>query len=224
MRHFPSTVQGFGGAVANYGTLRLRNCLIVGNLSQTGGDGIWSSGATAAATVESATVADNNAIGLHREGEGVFAVTNAIIWGHTVDMAGFAVDGDGLLTSVRHSLFAVPDTMDGIHGCIIADPGCVNAAAGNYRLRNAFGVGDPAATSPAIDAGMNLAWMNGAKDLDGRNRIMKGLPGTTDVIVDIGGSRRRPTAGHATINPPSRQSAAFPDQCHPWHNNSMITP
>ena len=55
---------------------------------------------------------------------------------------------------------------------IPADPRFINAAKGDYRLRG---------SSPCIDAGLNQAWMSGAIDLDGHDRI---APGTGR--VDIG--------------------------------------
>lgn len=61
-------------------------------------------------------------------------------------------------------------------GIIVEDPQFVERTNGNYRL---------APTSPCIDYGVNEAWMPGAQDLDGNQRIANGT-------VDLGGWERPP--------------------------------
>lgn len=52
--------HGYGGAIANYGTTRLLNTLVVSNSSTSGhSDGIWSSGEPSKMQVENVTIADN---------------------------------------------------------------------------------------------------------------------------------------------------------------------
>ncbi len=158
--------RGFGGALSNYGTALLRNVLITGNRScENRGDGVFSHGASAKTVLVNCTVADNdNGRGLEYGG-GTFAVTNTIVWGHTDDLRNFPTDGEGRLLNVSHSLFATADTMDDVEGCKTGDPLFVDVSTRDYRLQRG---------SPAIDTGLNLAWMQGATDLAGMPRIMMG--------------------------------------------------
>ena len=149
----------------------MRNCLVVSNASSlTLDDGmLLSSGAS---TLLNCTVADNNnKVGISYKG-GSVAVTNCIIWGHaTNDLSNFPTNTAGVLLNVGYSLFAVPNTMDGISGCMTNNPQFVNTATNDYRLKT---------ISPCIDKGLNdPSWMTGASDLIGAARIQ-------NKIVDMG--------------------------------------
>ncbi len=145
-----------GGAPYVGGTCVLRNCLVLGNIVGSGnyGDGIYV--ASGSARLENCTVANNTNQGINRAG-GMVTVTNSIIWGNGVDVTGtvtlgWSDSGNGVTP--------------GVNGCLSADPLFEGAATNNYRLRK---------ESPCLNAGINLAWMIGALDLDGDPRIKNGL-------------------------------------------------
>ena len=129
---------------------------MLGNIVGSGnyGDGIYV--ASGSARLENCTVANNTNQGINRAG-GMVTVTNSIIWGNGVDVTGtvtlgWSDSGNGVTP--------------GVNGCLSADPLFEGAATNNYRLRK---------ESPCLNAGINLAWMIGALDLDGDPRIKNGL-------------------------------------------------
>lgn len=190
-----AATYGIGAAGASLGDTLMRNCLVVTNeadVSNTHSDGLFVNGGTT--LVFNCTFVDNQSIGI-RLGSGEIGVTNSIIWGHgTTDLMGFPVDGGGLLQSVGYSLFNEPSNMDGVNGCVRADPCFIDASGDDYRLQTQFGrqgpspgvwIRDPV-TSPAIDAGSNMAWHEDGVDLDGTERLKRGLHESTFRIVDMG--------------------------------------
>jgi autotransporter-associated beta strand protein len=185
------TVNSSGAAGANLGgTLLMRNCLVINNTDLNGlanrTDGIFMNAGTS--LVVNCTFANNNTIGLRYVG-GTVAVTNSIIWGHTVaDMTNFPASVGGVLSNVAYSCFGK------VHGrgfgdstammandyansrCITNNPLFVDAAAGNFRLKSTTW----ATQSLGINAGFNdLSWMTYGKDLDGQPRIL-------NATVDMG--------------------------------------
>lgn len=138
-------VCSYGGGICNYGTLNMRNCLIVGNSTMGGqGDGIRNGGTL---LMGNCTVAYNTGSGIY----GASTVSNSIFWGNGDDFttaptlrASNVEDGDG----------------NGVNGNISADPLFV----GGYYL---------AENSPCVDAGTNTAAANGLTNrttrLDGSN-------------------------------------------------------
>ena len=111
--------------------------------------------------LRSSTVAANSA---GSSGGGFYGTTgtveNCIVYGNS------SSDRGGSGYTIRYSC---SPGLSG-NGNIGDDPQFANAAGNNYRLVSA---------SPCIGAGTNATWMNNAKDLDGRPRII----GTT---VDMG--------------------------------------
>lgn len=141
---------GYGSGLYVSGTGIVRNCLISGN-SGTGvqnihGQGVYVGGGTW--RLENCTIVSNVLEGLYRAA-GTVGVTNCILWGNGDDVFGAATlaysdieDGDNI----------------GVGGCISNNP----IFTTGYRL---------ALGSPCVNTGTNLAWMQGAKDLDGYNRL-----------------------------------------------------
>lgn len=74
-----------GGALYNTGSATLRNNLIARNEATTQGGGIHVAGGTL--TLKNCTVVDNLSQGLTRAG-GTVSATNTIFWGNTVDIVG----------------------------------------------------------------------------------------------------------------------------------------
>ncbi len=177
----------YGGALCNLGAAALRNCLLFGNWSERTpdlGDAIYAGGGTS--VLENCTIANNNQVGIRYAG-GTIGITNCIVWRHAYDLRELPADCLGRLTTVSHSLFGTAygaaylyAAMHGVNGCLTNDPAFTNAAAGDYRLL---------ATSPAINAGINLPWMAGASDLDGLKPRIRGL------VVDLGAYEVAPRPG-----------------------------
>jgi len=101
---------GNGGGLWSAGTVRMRNCLIGGNIARVNGGGIYISAGSA--SIENCTVAYNSIHGICRN-SGSVAVTNSIIWGNVDDVTGTVTlvwtdvgDGDNA----------------GTNGCFSADP------------------------------------------------------------------------------------------------------
>ena len=94
--------------------------------------------------------------GLYIGGTGV--ATNSILYHNTAPAGTNYVNAAGD-TGLSHC--CVTPSVTG--PCILAaDPLFRNAAAGDYRLLG---------TSPCVNAGLVLAWMSGATDLDGNPRV-----------------------------------------------------
>lgn len=194
VRRGQASTTGRGGALSNLGTAHLRSVLITGNRSDANhSDGVWTEGAGALTVIESSTVVDNNNGSGIRYGGGVIALTNTIVWGHAEgDLVDFPTDGAGNLLNVSHCLLGAPETMHGVNGCIVGvDPEF--AGNGNYRLKDGSSAYD-GVFSPAVDAGINLPWMRGAKDLDGFARIRPSRRRIGN-RVDIGAYETEPPPG-----------------------------
>ncbi len=89
------------------------------------------------------------------------AVVNCILWGNGVDL---------LDAKAQFSVVGTPPKWAEGRGNITLDPQFVDAASGDYRLKD---------TSPCIDAGWNLYSEGLETDLDGKTRILNG-------VVDMG--------------------------------------
>jgi len=156
-----NTADWGGGIRCFNGTVR--NSLITGNTATPHGGGIniWSNGTIQNCTITNNTATDGAGIRLWNNG----IVENSIIYFNT-GSSNYIIDsgtGNSLTYSCTTPLYAGT-------GNISADPQFVNAGTNNYQLLP---------SSSLINVGLNQAWMTGAKDLGGNNRIFGGT-------VDIG--------------------------------------
>ncbi|MFZ4396240.1 MAG: choice-of-anchor Q domain-containing protein [Kiritimatiellia bacterium] len=156
------TRENHGGGFYGLGTVR--NCLIVGNYTETGcnGGGVYLTGGT----VESCTIVANSAGGsgggIYRHNGSAGTVMNCIVYNNmSRDEYKNICNADA---NVTYTCTTNP-VSSGV-GCVTGDPLCRDAAAGNYGLR----VG-----SPCIDKGSNQEWMNAVTDLDGKGRIFRDM-------------------------------------------------
>jgi hypothetical protein len=145
-----------GGMAARDALCVLRNCLVEGN--STSGvlfDGLYVDGLSSLVNVENCTFVNNASQGVSQV-NGSVTVTNSILW----------ANGDDVTGTVALAWSDIEDgDNNGTNGCVSVDPLFVNANRGDYRLMK---------TSPCVNAGVNLAWMNGALDLDGNPRVKVG--------------------------------------------------
>lgn len=156
--------NGGGGVFVNGGTVR--NCLITRNVSDRDSatpHGPGGGAVVAGGLLESCTVATNWALinggGIYQTG-GV--VSNTIVAHNYVTESG-ANDWHNPRPGTGHC--CSPDLTNGladVNGNLLADPGFVNPAALDFRLRR---------DSPCLDVGGNRAWMAGARDLAGNPRV-----------------------------------------------------
>ena len=152
----------YGGGLYLNGTGVVRNCLIVGNDADRGGntgntaygDGVYVAGG--GVVMENCTVVTNIGIGIQQAG-GTFAVTNSIVWYNGDDVSG--------AVSLAYCDIQNGDNA-GVNGCISNNP----AFSAGYRL---------SLPSPCLNTGTNLSWMQTGFDLDGNSRIR-------NVIADMG--------------------------------------
>ena len=156
-----NTADWGGGVRCFNGTVR--GCLITGNTATPHGGGIniWSGGTIQNCTITNNTATDGAGIRLWNNG----IVENSIIYFNT-GSANYIINtgtGNSLTYSCTTPLYTGT-------GNISDDPQFVNAGSGDYNLTS---------TSTLIDAGLNRAWMTGANDLSGNNRIYNST-------VDIG--------------------------------------
>jgi autotransporter-associated beta strand protein len=186
-----------GGGYVYKGILSMRNCLVSSNQSSriNSADGIQVGCGTG--VFVNCTFAMNNAMGIQFAGDdsleisygGTVAMTNCIVWGHTVaDMTNFPASVGGVLSNVAYSCFGKVKgrgygdstavmANDYVNSrCITNNPLFVDAAAGNFRLQSTTW----ATQSLGINAGFNdLSWMMYGNDLAGQPRIL-------NVTVDMG--------------------------------------
>jgi hypothetical protein len=143
----------FGGA--NTLTVRMRNCLIQGNVTPgnagRAGAGVYLTGGQA--VLANCTVAENSTEGVVPFG-GSVTLTNCIAWGNADDLR--------YSCSVSYCDIETADTFwtNGVNGCISADP----------LFRNGYYL---ATNSPCVDAGTNNA---SAYGLDSRTTRTDGTP------------------------------------------------
>ena len=177
--HAPSVGGGvYLGSGSRVGAT-LRNCLVVSNRVWSRSENAQGGGVamTGWCVVDSCTIMNNSAIATgYRSlngGGGLYSynsssVKNSIIQSNTV------VNGSG------PNLLDIPYPCVYLNNCISPAPAGVgmianapqilDAASSDYRLSH---------SSACVDAGANLAWMDGATDLNGNPRILNGT-------VDIG--------------------------------------
>jgi hypothetical protein len=147
-----------GIAIYNSGNCELLNCLIADNISDdsrfTGT--IHSEGTI---SLQNCTVADNDRRGLYYS-NGVFSVTNSIIYGNGDDLTNFPSAAGGTISNLYYSLIGNGDNA-GTNGCITGDPLFVDtnyyhlqSVRGNYTngYFSGGGWGESISNSPCIDA------------------------------------------------------------------------
>ena len=144
-----STTYGVGGGAA-YGTLV--NCRLTGNSVAYG-----AGGGAGRCTLSNCTVTRNT--GTYGAGVAASTLVNCIVWANT---QGAATNNYYSSCSFAYTCTA-PRPASG-EGNISEDPRFVDAASGDFRLREG---------SPCIDAGTN-AGVRGALDSDCRSRIING--------------------------------------------------
>lgn len=154
--------SGYGGGIRMLNGGTTRNCLVYGNSSANygGGINIWSAG-----TIQNCTVVNNTA----PNGAGVRCRSASVMQNSIVyfnNGLNWQTNGSGQSFINNCTTPILPWGS----GNITDDPQFVNFGTGDYHL---------ASSSTLIDVGLNEAWMIGAKDLDGNDRIF-------NTTVDIG--------------------------------------
>jgi predicted outer membrane repeat protein len=190
---------GGGGMYSSGGSPTLTNIIFRANQSQGGGGGMFVDGGSP--TLTNVTFVGNQApwgAGLYNQGSSLtltnvtfnanqaslgggllvvegstLTLTNAILWGNTPDQI---YNDDKSIPVVSYSIVEGPTVYPG-EGNKNLDPLFIDPAAGNLRLQP---------TSPAIDAGNNLAVPPGVTtDLDGKPRFVN-FKGLSLAAVDMG--------------------------------------
>jgi hypothetical protein len=145
----------YGPHVTLYNSLIADNRVTDATLGTGGGVYLSTAGA-----LNNCTVAGNSASvsagGLYIGGTGV--ATNSILYHNTAPAGTNYVNAAG---DTGLTYCCVTPAVTGT-GNLDTDPLFRNAAAGDYRLLG---------SSPCINAGVELAWMSGATDLDGNPRV-----------------------------------------------------
>jgi len=164
-----------GGIYASSASVRIRNCLVAGNVIRQNGGGIYGG------TVENCTVVSNRTRLATATGGGVYlaagsTLSNSIVYFNTV--AGVHSNLNTAV-GVGYSCFTLPD--DTSNGNISDDPQFVDLAAGNYRLLE---------SSPCLNSG-DSSVVDWARDLDGNRRIQG--------VVDMGCYEFQPPSGSILI-------------------------
>jgi PKD repeat protein len=159
-----TSVSAYGGGVYQTGG-RIRNCLIALNNAYVEGGGLYATGGTN----ENNTVVENtvNQLG---------SIAGASLSGTTVSMTNCILVGNirladnqekNLSTTGGAVGYSAMTPLRGGTSNVVADVGFMNAATGDYRLRLG---------STGIDAGVTQAWMTGATELAGTNRVLGAAP------------------------------------------------
>ncbi len=152
-----SNTAADAGGVYFYNGGEARNCLLAGNGSsdRAGGSHIYLKG-----LIENCTLSDNHAESF---GGGLYAyaggtIRNSIVYHNSSPLY---PDHDG------GTWFSSCTTPSNGTGCVTGDPRFLNRAGQDYRL---------SFESPCRNAGTEQAWMAGALDLYGDQRMWEGVP------------------------------------------------
>ena len=159
-----NTAMTNGGGAFVSGNCVIRNSLFSENSAVDTGGGLYLRNG---AEVESCTIAENTA----RSGGGVACLSNTLVR-NTIIYKNTASEGEDYLTLYSNcaAVFVCAGVLIEGAGNITNEPKFQCLSTRNYRLFT---------NSPCINAGTNLTWMFGAKDIDGGQRIIEGR-------VDIG--------------------------------------
>lgn len=156
-----SAVHGYSGGGIWIGgeATTLRNCLIMGNgrSYQNTGAGVSVHNNYSSTVIENCTIVTNFGVGVGSSQVTTFRVANSIVFNNI----GTAIMTTGGTIISSNSCATTTNGFIGT-GNITNNPQFVNYAGGNYQL---------AKTSPCINNGTNQAWMSGAMDIAGTNRL-----------------------------------------------------
>lgn len=162
------TPRGGAGGIGFETTCLMRNCLIFTNTCRDDAGGIMMHDGQ----VQNCTISGNRSTGGGAPGPGGIYVyngpsfiENSISWANISATAGSSNYwlAAGMTISFSNSCVAPAIASNATAtDCIASDPLFVSIPGGKYQLQSG---------SPAINAGVNRAWMTGATDLDGRPRI-----------------------------------------------------
>ncbi len=171
-----SPVSYYGGGVLIYTNGSVRNCVITNNISNRGGGGLflfWGG------LVRNSLIAYNRSLDAREFGGGLWSyggrVESCTITHNQADSGG-GIAADSPATVVNSIIYqntanTNSDVLLGGTFSYCCTPSVI-AGAGNITNDPAFVQGFRLASgSPCIDKGTNLAWMTGACDLDGNDRI-----------------------------------------------------
>ncbi len=144
------------GGVKCMGGGTVQNCTISGNSADYGGGVTCDGGA-----IQNCTISGNYGVGVDFfEAGGI--LQNSILWNNT---------GSEIIGTPSVNIYNCIENWTNLdNGIITNNPQFIDITFGNYHLKT---------NSPCINAGTNMPWMAGAKDLDGNPRIVDG-------IVDMG--------------------------------------
>jgi hypothetical protein len=140
----------------------LNNCLIASNSAYYGGGAYASTLINCTVVSNSAAVSGGGVVGnefLPDFGQSIAILTNCIVYDNSAPIYPDYCDTNSVLS------YCCATPLASGTGNIASDPQFVDPEAGNYRLL---------ATSPCINAGLNMDWMTNATDLDGYPRIFGG--------------------------------------------------
>ena len=173
-----SATDGGGGVRMSGGTLV--NCLVARNrIINTGfttGGGVKLAGGS----IVNCTIADNSNAG-GAPGSGLYmtagAVTNSIVYYNSTLFP--ATGQENVYATGGSIVYSCTQPLTNAPGNISADPLFVNATVSDYHLRS---------SSPCINAGMNMAWLDGGVDLGGQPRVKGGW-------IDMGAYELPPVRG-----------------------------
>jgi len=185
-----NSAGNLGGAISCVSSnISISNCIFSGNSSDMGGAVLCGS---CSPNITNCTFSGNSA---SKEGGAVYCtfstplLNNCILWNNSAGTAGNEIYADAVSSCklnyccVDSTGYGGSGTIDDSNNCIHSDPQFVNAAGGDYHLRD---------TSPCIDAGDNTYVPVGVTtDLDGDQRI---VDGNNDGVatVDIGAYEYQP--------------------------------
>jgi parallel beta-helix repeat protein len=153
-----------GSAVYLYKGGTIRNSLLINNDAWDGGAVFFrEKGGTVYNCTIYGNTADQRGSGVYFENGGT--LINSIVWGNSGSVN---VYGPGIIETNDNN--CLQDWSGPGNNIITSNPLFINVNSNNFRLMP---------TSPCINNGTNMSWMNGNIDLDGRPRIIEN-------IVDIG--------------------------------------
>ena len=138
----------------------IRNCLVAGN---NAGTWIYSGG-----MLQSCTIVGNGygvTVGTGSGSAITGIVENCILYGNGSSGVNYSSYGNGANNALVFTNTCTLPQPAGAYdsGVITAAPRLVDEAGGDFRLRGG---------SPCVNAGVWRAWMEGARDLDGRQRVI----------------------------------------------------